>query len=72
MSLRMAFTHVPTLEILLVLVVQVLFAIGAMWLAGRAFELGMLQFNKKSFAFQIVQKGGWRCVRFGVFLNMNL
>lgn len=52
----MAFTHVPTLEILLVLVVQVLFAIGAMWLAGRAFELGMLQFNKKKFRFSNCSK----------------
>jgi len=56
MSLRMAFTRVPTLEILLVLVVQVLFAGGAMWLAGRAFELGMLQFNKKISLFKLFKK----------------
>ena len=56
MSLRMAFTRVPTLEILLVLLVQVLFAVGAMWLAGRAFELGMLQFNKKVSLFKLFKK----------------
>jgi len=56
MSLRMAFTRVPTLEILLVLLVQVLFAVGAMWLAGRAFELGMLQFNRKVSLFKLFKK----------------
>jgi len=52
----MAFTHVPTLEIVLVLIVQILFAGGAIWLAGRAFKLGMLQFNKKISLFQLFKK----------------
>ena len=56
MSLRMAFTRVSTLEILLVLVVQIVFAIGAMWLAGRAFKLGMLQFSKKISLFKLFKK----------------
>lgn len=56
MGLRMAFTHVPTLEIVLVLIVQILFAGGAIWLAGRAFKLGMLQFNKKISLFKLLKK----------------
>ena len=56
MGLRMAFTHVPTLEIVLVLIVQILFAGGAIWLAGRAFKLGMLQFNTKISLFQLFKK----------------
>lgn len=56
MSMRMAFTRVPTFEIVLVLLVQVLYAIGAIWLAGRAFKLGMLQFNKKVSLFKLFKK----------------
>ncbi len=56
MSLRMAFTNVSTLEILLVLLVQILFALGAMSLAGRAFKLGMLQFSKKVSLFKLFKK----------------
>ena len=52
----MAFTRVPTFEIVLVLLVQVLYAIGAIWLAGRAFKLGMLQFNKKVSLFKLFKK----------------
>jgi ABC-2 type transport system permease protein len=47
MLMRMAFTVVPVWQIALNIVVLVVFAIFAIWFAGRAFRLGMLQYGKK-------------------------
>lgn len=56
MGLRMAFTKVATWEILLVLAVQVVFAGLMLWLAGKAFKVGMLQFEKKVSLISLLKK----------------
>jgi ABC-2 type transport system permease protein len=45
--LRSGFTIIPTWQIILSLVVLFLSALGALWLAGRAFRLGMLRYGKR-------------------------
>ncbi len=45
--LRMAFATVPTWEIILSLVILFAFGIGTLWLAGKAFRLGMLVYEQK-------------------------
>ncbi len=45
--LRMAFTTLPAWEITLNILILVIVAIFAVWLAGRAFRLGMLQYGKR-------------------------
>ena len=47
MSLRMAFTTVPTWEVILVFGIIILFSILSVWLAGKAFRMGMLQYTKR-------------------------
>jgi ABC-2 type transport system permease protein len=44
---RAAFTVIPTWQIVLSLGLLYVSAIGALWLAGRAFRLGMLQYGKR-------------------------
>lgn len=45
--LRMAFSTVPGWQIGLSLLLLVLSAVGALWLAGRVFRLGMLRYGKR-------------------------
>jgi ABC-2 type transport system permease protein len=45
--MRMAFTNIPTWQITLNVLVLVVLAAFSVWLAGRAFRLGMLQYGKK-------------------------
>lgn len=45
--LRMAFTTLPTWEITLNILILVIVAVFTVWLAGRAFRMGMLQYGKK-------------------------
>lgn len=45
--MRMAFTVVPPWQIAVNIAILVLFAIAAMWFAGRAFRMGMLRYGKK-------------------------
>jgi len=47
MFIRDGFTILPAWQILLSSLVQVLGAVGAIWLAGRAFRLGMLRYGKR-------------------------
>ncbi|MFZ3150452.1 MAG: ABC transporter permease [Anaerolineaceae bacterium] len=47
MSLRMAFTTVPTWEVIMVFGIIILFSILSVWLAGKAFRVGMLQYTKR-------------------------
>jgi ABC-2 type transport system permease protein len=47
MPMRVAFTEVPPWQIGVCLFLLVLCAAGALWLAGRAFRLGMLRYGKK-------------------------
>ena len=45
--MRMAFTVVPTWQIILSISILILFAVFAIWFAGRAFRMGMLRYGKK-------------------------
>lgn len=45
--MRMAFTVVPFWQIALSVTILVLFAVLAIWFAGRAFRMGMLRYGKK-------------------------
>jgi ABC-2 type transport system permease protein len=45
--LRMGFTTVPTWEIVVSLVILLAFGILTIWLAGKAFRLGMLSYDQK-------------------------
>jgi len=47
MILRLSWTTVPPLQIVLSLVIMVLAVIVMMWLAGRVFRLGMLSYGKR-------------------------
>lgn len=47
LPLRAAFTNVPFWQAGLTILLLVLAAVGAMWLAGRAFRLGMLRYGKR-------------------------
>jgi ABC-2 type transport system permease protein len=47
LTLRAGFTQIPTWQLVLNLAVLWLFAIGALWLAARAFRMGMLRYGKR-------------------------
>jgi len=46
-SMRIGFTAIPTWQLVLSAILLVLSAIGAVWLAGRAFRLGMLRYGQR-------------------------
>ena len=46
-SMRNLFTIVPWWQVLASAAIQTVFAIGALWLASRAFRLGMLQYGQR-------------------------
>lgn len=46
-SLRMAFTQVPGWELVLIFLVLTAFAVASLWLSGKAFRLGMLQYTQR-------------------------
>jgi ABC-2 type transport system permease protein len=46
-AMRIGFTSLPTWQIIASLVILVLSAIGAVWLAGRVFRLGMLRYGQR-------------------------
>jgi ABC-2 type transport system permease protein len=56
MSVRMAFTQVPAWELALVIVMLMLFSVLTVWLAGKAFRMGMLQYSKRVRLSQIFKK----------------
>jgi ABC-2 type transport system permease protein len=58
MTLRMAFTQVPAWELALVIAILVLFSVLTIWLAGKAFRMGMLQYSKRIKLSQLLKKGG--------------
>jgi ABC-2 type transport system permease protein len=47
MLIRDGLTILPAWQIAVCSAIQVLCALGAIWLAGRAFRLGMLRFGKR-------------------------
>ncbi len=46
-AMRLGFTSIPAWQLILSEVILVLSAIGAVWLAGRAFRLGMLRYGQR-------------------------
>ncbi len=54
--MRMAFTVVPVWQIALSIAILVTFAVFAIWFAGRAFRLGMLQYGKKLSIKEVLRK----------------
>ena len=46
-AMRIGFTAIPTWQFLTSVILLVLSAIGAIWLAGRAFRLGMLRYGQR-------------------------
>ncbi len=47
LPIRVAFSTVPTWQIILALAILIASALGSVWLAGRAFRLGMLRYGKR-------------------------
>lgn len=47
MTLRIGFATIPTWQVVVCVSILVLSAIGAVWLAGRAFRLGMLRYGQR-------------------------
>ncbi len=47
LPLRSAFTHIPAWQTALSLVLLFISAVGAMWLSGRAFRMGMLRYGQR-------------------------
>jgi ABC-2 type transport system permease protein len=47
MLVRDGLTILPAWQIAASSAIQVLFAVGAIWMAGRAFRLGMLQYGRR-------------------------
>jgi ABC-2 type transport system permease protein len=56
LPLRAAFTVVPVWQIILVVILLNACAVGAIWLAGKAFRVGMLQYGKRLSFKQIFQR----------------
>jgi ABC-2 type transport system permease protein len=46
-ALRIGFTNIPAWQVIISIIILVLSAIGAVWLAGRAFRLGMLRYGQR-------------------------
>jgi len=46
-AMRIGFTNIPSWQVLASIVLLVLSAIGAIWLAGRVFRLGMLRYGQR-------------------------
>jgi ABC-2 type transport system permease protein len=47
LALRMVFSTIPDWQWLLFIIIQVAFAVFMVWLAARAFRIGMLQYGKR-------------------------
>lgn len=46
-AMRVGFTNIPTWQVITSIVILVLSAVGSIWLAGRAFRLGMLRYGQR-------------------------
>jgi ABC-2 type transport system permease protein len=46
-TIRMGLTSIPNWQMIASITILVLSAIGAVWLAGRAFRLGMLRYGQR-------------------------
>jgi ABC-2 type transport system permease protein len=55
--LRSGFTIIPAWQVVISLFIMILCALGALWLAGRAFRLGMLRYGKRLRLKELVKFG---------------
>ena len=46
-AMRVGFTNIPNWQVITSIVILVLSAVGSIWLAGRAFRLGMLRYGQR-------------------------
>lgn len=60
LSLRMALTTVPAWEVALTLLLLLAFCVFSIWLAGKAFRLGMLQYTRRISLKELFSSGGVR------------
>jgi ABC-2 type transport system permease protein len=58
LTLRAAFTVIPLWQMLLNVLIMVLFAGLAVWFAGRAFRLGMLQYGRRLSFRELIRRSG--------------
>jgi len=56
LPIRAAFSNIPVWQTVLTVLLLILFAIAALWLAGRSFRLGMLRYGKKLSLKEILSK----------------
>jgi ABC-2 type transport system permease protein len=56
LPIRAAFSNIPIWQIALTVLLLILFAVAALWLAGRSFRLGMLRYGKKLSLKEILSK----------------
>lgn len=56
LPVRAAFANIPSWQIILTVLLLVLFALAALWVAGRSFRLGMLRYGKKLSFKEILSK----------------
>jgi ABC-2 type transport system permease protein len=47
LPMRAAFSTIPVWQVVITISLLILFAIAALWFAGKAFRLGMLRYGKK-------------------------
>ena len=58
LPLRAAFTDVPAWQFITSILLLILCALGALWLAGRTFRMGMLRYGKRLAWREIFGKAG--------------
>ena len=56
LTMRLGFTFIPTWQLVINIAILVLSALAALWLAGRTFRLGMLQYGQRLSLRQIFSK----------------
>lgn len=56
--MRAGFSDIPTWQVALTSIILVLSAIGSLWLAGRAFRLGMLRYGQRLRLAELFRRGG--------------
>lgn len=57
-ALRMGFASVPTWQLVTSIVILVIAAVGAIWLAGRAFRMGMLRYGQRLRLVEVLSRKG--------------
>jgi ABC-2 type transport system permease protein len=58
LTMRMGFANIPVWQVVLNIAILVASAIGALWLAGRTFRLGMLRYGQRLSWREIIGRSG--------------